>query len=274
MGYSIITSSRTPSPPFPSSAVPAICSESVSPGWLLTRSLPGVVLASISKAPSGRTVALVAPLLSGTPPSEFAFAEFRPPSSLLTMLDPWFSNWSRSISATRNWRHPSACETRSGRVLPRLQGRLLHGPLLQQLCGRRLGRRRPTHRARLPSPSRSRPRRRVRAARSRGSHRGSRSQSAGFAALAAHVVQRLHVDLEVGRELGGETGPRSGPRDRRRADFGPICHSESSVRISDVVADQQVVELRGFEPLTFSLRTRRATNCATAPSRPKTRAKR
>ena len=28
-----------------------------------------------------------------------------------------------------------------------------------------------------------------------------------------------------------------------------------------------LVELRGFEPLTFSLRTRRATNCATAPSR-------
>ena len=29
-----------------------------------------------------------------------------------------------------------------------------------------------------------------------------------------------------------------------------------------------VVELRGFEPLTFSLRTRRATNCATAPKLP------
>ena len=27
------------------------------------------------------------------------------------------------------------------------------------------------------------------------------------------------------------------------------------------------MELRGFEPLTFSLRTRRATNCATAPDR-------
>ena len=27
----------------------------------------------------------------------------------------------------------------------------------------------------------------------------------------------------------------------------------------------RLVELRGFEPLTFSLRTRRATNCATAP---------
>jgi site-specific DNA recombinase len=25
------------------------------------------------------------------------------------------------------------------------------------------------------------------------------------------------------------------------------------------------VELRGIEPLTFSMRTRRATNCATAP---------
>ena len=29
-----------------------------------------------------------------------------------------------------------------------------------------------------------------------------------------------------------------------------------------------LVELRGFEPLTFSLRTRRATNCATAPGAP------
>ena len=29
--------------------------------------------------------------------------------------------------------------------------------------------------------------------------------------------------------------------------------------------DISEVELRGFEPLTFSLRTRRATNCATAP---------
>ena len=35
-----------------------------------------------------------------------------------------------------------------------------------------------------------------------------------------------------------------------------------------------MVELRGFEPLTFSLRTRRATNCATAPSRRRTDARR
>lgn len=32
-----------------------------------------------------------------------------------------------------------------------------------------------------------------------------------------------------------------------------------------------LVELRGFEPLTFSMRTRRATNCATAPVRPAAR---
>lgn len=31
-------------------------------------------------------------------------------------------------------------------------------------------------------------------------------------------------------------------------------------------SNYHLVELRGFEPLTFSLRTRRATNCATAPS--------
>ena len=30
------------------------------------------------------------------------------------------------------------------------------------------------------------------------------------------------------------------------------------------------MELRGLEPLTFSLRTRRATNCATAPDAPRT----
>ncbi len=31
------------------------------------------------------------------------------------------------------------------------------------------------------------------------------------------------------------------------------------------LACSKIVELRGFEPLTFSMRTRRATNCAIAP---------
>src|SRR5690606_16834590 len=37
---------------------------------------------------------------------------------------------------------------------------------------------------------------------------------------------------------------------------------------SEVIRPARLVELRGFEPLTFSLRTRRATNCATAPDLP------
>ncbi len=34
----------------------------------------------------------------------------------------------------------------------------------------------------------------------------------------------------------------------------------------DLPVHAVLVEVRGFEPLTFSLRTRRATNCATPPS--------
>ena len=52
----------------------------------------------------------------------------------------------------------------------------------------------------------------------------------------------------------------SGPaRDRARNDRRP-GPEEGPGR-----PDHVLVELRGFEPLTFSLRTRRATNCATAP---------
>ena len=44
--------------------------------------------------------------------------------------------------------------------------------------------------------------------------------------------------------------------------------AESGTQTGDVVGlnNDLLVELRGFEPLTFSLRTRRATNCANAPS--------
>ena len=38
------------------------------------------------------------------------------------------------------------------------------------------------------------------------------------------------------------------------------------IHLGDVSCKSLVVELRGFEPLTFSLRTRRATSCAIAPS--------
>ena len=44
----------------------------------------------------------------------------------------------------------------------------------------------------------------------------------------------------------------------------PDCHPCRDSAVT-YVATHHRVELRGFEPLTFSLRTRRATNCATAP---------
>jgi hypothetical protein len=68
-------------------------------------------------------------------------------------------------------------------------------------------------------------------------------------------------------------------RRKKRSTCGAWTHSPRAIhhRTGDAVnllslqgwnkaPDREVVELRGFEPLTFSLRTRRATNCATAPS--------
>ena len=53
-----------------------------------------------------------------------------------------------------------------------------------------------------------------------------------------------------------------------RSEFAPSRTNESAFGIGHMPADLRVsVELRGLEPLTFSLRTRRATNCATAPER-------
>jgi hypothetical protein len=65
----------------------------------------------------------------------------------------------------------------------------------------------------------------------------------------ADVVPQLDLtDLSI--RTGGETGRFGG--------FHRPC----------VWKGDGLVELRGFEPLAFSLRTRRATNCATAPSGP------
>ena len=45
-----------------------------------------------------------------------------------------------------------------------------------------------------------------------------------------------------------------------------LLEGGTHVHLGDVSCKSLVVELRGFEPLTFSLRTRRATSCAIAPS--------
>ena len=45
-----------------------------------------------------------------------------------------------------------------------------------------------------------------------------------------------------------------------------LPEGNTHIHLGDVSCKSLVVELRGFEPLTFSLRTRRATSCAIAPS--------
>ena len=51
--------------------------------------------------------------------------------------------------------------------------------------------------------------------------------------------------------------PADGPRARQR--------TPRSTKKGRPYGRPLMVELRGFEPLTFSMRTRRATNCAIAP---------
>ncbi len=47
-----------------------------------------------------------------------------------------------------------------------------------------------------------------------------------------------------------------------------LPEGNTQIKFGDVSCKSTMVELRGFEPLTFSLRTRRATNCAIAPKTP------
>ena len=81
--------------------------------------------------------------------------------------------------------------------------------------------------------------------------------------------------LACGDLAGGPppTGTYSG-RARRRPEHqrrheqhnNPAPHQRPGIQKTDIrIGCRPVVELGGFEPPTFSLRTRRATNCAIAP---------
>ncbi len=74
---------------------------------------------------------------------------------------------------------------------------------------------------------------------------------AGQVPVTQRRAARAHTRRTDGGQIGGPTHRRTDPQRQQRAALtdGP-----------------SMVELRGIEPLTFSLRTRRATNCATAPS--------
>ncbi len=61
-----------------------------------------------------------------------------------------------------------------------------------------------------------------------------------------------------------KSSPRSGTRKRHQPEGWCRLRQRCSFGLGS--KPDLMVELRGFEPLTFSLRTRRATNCAKAPS--------
>ena len=94
-------------------------------------------------------------------------------------------------------------------------------------------------------------------------------------AVAAHQgLTRFGAGWEHGAppSIREQTKRRPVPSDRSPShDRTPVL---ADLFLSNVSSKRVLVELRGFEPLTFSLRTRRATNCATAPgpaSRPEAR---
>jgi Protein of unknown function (DUF3263) len=80
-------------------------------------------------------------------------------------------------------------------------------------------------------------------------------------AAAAAPGRAPAATVRSARRLGGRRLSALGCRavaSRQRKSAPPSLSCE-------VRSASSTVELRGFEPLTFSLRTRRATNCATAP---------
>ena len=58
----------------------------------------------------------------------------------------------------------------------------------------------------------------------------------------------------------------SGPRGIRTPDLLNAIETRSQLRYGPGIIMNTFVDLRGFEPLTFSVRLRRAPNCATGPN--------
>ena len=90
----------------------------------------------------------------------------------------------------------------------------------------------------------------------------ARGRWRGLAGLRADAPSHTsaHQAPLVRRAPEGPEGT-GGLRDRHFRAFNASEHTKTDIRIGC----RSVVELGGFEPPTFSLRTRRATNCAIAP---------
>jgi site-specific DNA recombinase len=90
-----------------------------------------------------------------------------------------------------------------------------------------------------------------------------------FAQLHAVQSDWQTTDVTV-PEPRTDTRPRNAKRAASQKGGGPVATNGLQVLLRGVVSapcssKTPRVELRGIEPLTFSMRTRRATNCATAP---------
>ena len=89
-----------------------------------------------------------------------------------------------------------------------------------------------------------------------------RQQRSGDEELEGLHPQRFTADRSV---INNDQKSRHNSRDGIddcESELEPI---QGEARHATALKKETLVELRGFEPLTFSLRTRRATNCATAP---------
>ncbi len=84
---------------------------------------------------------------------------------------------------------------------------------------------------------------------------------------------KIYIDEDAQLHVERTTAPSkcsSTPRSTPTPSLGPTTATKPEPKPSTMDGKGSslvfVVELRGFEPLTFSLRTRRATSCAIAPS--------
>ncbi len=84
---------------------------------------------------------------------------------------------------------------------------------------------------------------------------------------AASSQHRVLEHKDHGWAGDGDQHHRKGSEGKDSIDAHARMMSRAQWRSGCGPTVRRMVELRGFEPLTFSLRTRRATNCATAPER-------
>ena len=98
------------------------------------------------------------------------------------------------------------------------------------------------------------------AATSRGSTAGTTAHTAAHPDQAVTSSNSIYSD-----RVAAHTATTQLPNNQKTLQE-ELPEGGTHIHVGDVSCKSLLVELRGFEPLTFSLRTRRATSCAIAPS--------